>query len=83
LGLSLNAACDRGGSIRVEVQDAQTGSAISGYTANECDPIVADDVAAAVRWQGRSVIESMPGTAVRLCFRLNGPVRLYGFEWEE
>ena len=80
LGLNINADCGSGGEIRVGLEDAATGEAIPGYSADDCDPITSDEIAAPVRWKGRSIIEPMP-KAVRLRFSMKGPAKIYGFEW--
>ncbi|MFP4501911.1 MAG: hypothetical protein ACLFTT_12995 [Candidatus Hydrogenedentota bacterium] len=68
--LVLNCATSAAGSIRCEIQDAD-GKPIPGYGLEDCDVIFGDDLERPVAWQGKSELEELAGTPVRLRFTLS------------
>jgi hypothetical protein len=67
--LAVNAVVHRGGSLRVEVLDAQTGTVIPGFTSR---PITGDQYHADVRWSGNVRLSTLTGKQVKLRFSLAG-----------
>ncbi len=63
--LSLNFSASAAGSVRVEIRDAQ-GSPIPGFTLNDCDGIIGDDIDRVVTWRGKDDLSSLAGQIVRL-----------------
>lgn len=78
--LSVNAAIERGGSLRAELLDAQ-GQPIPGFTVDESRPLTKDRVAHEMRWDGDPDLGALAGTEVRVRFHLDGgDLYSYGFE---
>jgi len=71
--LFLNFETRRAGSIRVEVVDSQ------GRTLADCDPLVGNQLKAAVTWKGESSLSPGKHGEVQLHFRLRA-AKLYSFE---
>ena len=67
------------GSLHVEVQDS-AGSSIDGYTANDCDTIITNDVARTVTWRGKEDLPVNISDPVRLRFALRN-AKLYAFQF--
>ena len=67
--LLLNYAMSAAGNIRVELHD-ETGAPIDGFTLDDCDPIIGDDVDRAVTWNGSSDVSSTAKRPIRLRFAL-------------
>lgn len=67
--LLLNCSTSAGGSIRVEIQDAD-GEPIEGYTPNDCGEIFGDFLDYRVGWNHRTDVGGLAGKAVRLRFVL-------------
>jgi hypothetical protein len=78
--LVLNARTARGGSIRVELQDAE-GRALSAWSLDECVPLQGDELAAIVSWRGPTNLGPHAGQPVRLRFVLQAAM-LYSFHFE-
>ena len=74
--LLVNAQTDAGGSIKVEVQDAE-GNVFSRFGLDDCLPFSGDRVAEEVRWK-QACFDEVNGRVVRLRFVLQG-ARLYTF----
>ena len=74
--LLVNGQTDPGGSIRVEVQDAE-GNPFPELGLDDCLPFSGDRVAHEVRWK-RAKLEEVNGRVVRLRVVLEG-ARLYTF----
>lgn len=65
-GLALNCRAATGGSVRVEVQDAN-GNPIEGFHLEDCEPLTGDSVDAMVKWRGNPTLKSLPsGIRVRV-----------------
>jgi hypothetical protein len=67
--LIVNYATSAAGSVRVEIQDA-AGVAIPGYTRNDADEIIGDEIARTVSWKGNPNVSALATKPIRLCFVL-------------
>lgn len=67
--MQLNAWTRFGGSVAVEVTDAQ-GTALPGLSFAECDPLSGDLPGQVVTWQGRRDLSALAGQPIRLGLRL-------------
>lgn len=65
--LVINMATSAAGDIRVEIQDAD-GTPLPGFSAEEADELIGDDLARVVIWRGESDLSALAGRTVRLCF---------------
>ena len=65
--LILNYATSGGGSLRVEIQDAE-GRALPGFALADCRNLVGDAIEQTVRWTKDSDLKSIAGKPVRLRF---------------
>jgi hypothetical protein len=68
--LLLNCSTSARGSIRVELQDAETGKAIPGYSLDDCDVIYDDSIDRIVSWKGQSDISALAGKPIRILYEL-------------
>ena len=67
--LSLNFASSGAGGLQLEVQD-EAGTAIPGFTLEDCDSQFGDSVDRMVSWSGKRDLSSLAGKGVRLRFKL-------------
>lgn len=65
--LHLNFATSAAGGIRVEIQDAQ-GQPIPGFTLDEAQEMIGNEIQRAVRWEHGTDVSSLAGRPVRLRF---------------
>jgi hypothetical protein len=65
--LELNVATSAAGGVRVEIQDAN-GRPIPGYTLEEAQEIMGDDVARVAAWRSGADVSRLAGRPVRLRF---------------
>ncbi|NLC57278.1 MAG: hypothetical protein GX774_10610 [Armatimonadetes bacterium] len=65
--LTVNYSTSAGGSLGVEVQDAD-GKPLPGFTLAECRPLVGDSIEQVVAWERGSDVSSLAGRPVRLRF---------------
>lgn len=77
--LRLNAKVAPGGSIRVELQDPNTGP-IPGYTLNDCLPITTDAPDIPVTWTDHPEVTSRANTPTQLRIHLTN-ASLYAFQF--
>lgn len=63
----LNYATEKGGVVRIEVQDL-AGQPIDGFSAKECRPLIEDEIAATVRWS--KSLSELKGRPVQLKIEL-------------
>lgn len=63
--LTINFATSAAGSMWVELQHAD-GSPIEGFTREDCDEIVGDEIARRVTWKGNADVSSLAGVPIRL-----------------
>ena len=78
--LEINYATGNGGSVRVEVQDAD-GKPIQGLALSDCVPMQSDSIEAMVRWNG-GVLDEWIGKPVRIRFALEN-ADLYSYRFRE
>lgn len=64
--LVLNYATSAAGGLRVEIQDA-TGEPVSGFTLDECQELIGNEIERAVRWNGGD-LSRLSGKVIRLRF---------------
>ena len=69
--LLLNCSTSARGSIRVELQDAETGKAIPGYSLADCDVIYDDSIDRIVSWKGKSDVSSLAGKPIQIKYELH------------
>jgi hypothetical protein len=65
--LTINFSTSAAGSIWVEIQD-QDGQTIPGFSKNDCDEIIGDQIKRTVTWKGNPTINYLSGKAIRLKF---------------
>jgi hypothetical protein len=65
--LLLNYAAAPGGSVCVEIQDAD-GKPLPGFTREDCEPLSGDSIDQQVRWKSGASVGSLAGKPVRLRF---------------
>ena len=65
--LLLNVSTSAAGSVWVEIQD-ETGTPIPGYTRDDCDEIIGDDIARTVSWHDKSDVSALADKPIRLRF---------------
>ncbi len=75
--LTVNYATAKGGSLRVELQDAD-GKPIDGFGLADCDALSGDEIEQTVKWQGKTDVSSLAGKSVRLRFSVKA-CDLYAF----
>lgn len=63
--LTVNFATSAAGSIWVEFQDA-AGQPIEGFTKDDCDTVIGNEISRAVTWNGSTDVSSLAGKPVRL-----------------
>ena len=78
--LTLNVDASGGGSLRVEIQP-ESGAALEGFSAHDCDPINGSFIKKVVSWSGKTDLGALAGKAVRLRFVMND-AKLYAFKFE-
>ncbi len=67
--LVVNFATSAAGSVWVELQ-REDGTPIGGFTREECDEIVGDEISRQVTWKGNGDLTALAGTPVRVRFLL-------------
>ena len=77
--LVLNFATGEGGSVRVEIQDAD-GTPLEGYRLDDCAEIFCDSLRHVVRWHRTGDVRPLAGKPVRLRFVLRD-ADLYAFQF--
>jgi hypothetical protein len=77
--LVLNAKADDG-SIRVAAIDA-LGRVIKGFSKDDCEPIIGDDIRHIVSWKGGSNCHPLQARPIKLRFHFKR-ARLYSFEFQ-
>ena len=77
--LTLNYATGAAGHVQVELQD-KAGRPIEGYTLEDADVLVGDELARVVSWQGRQDVAMLAGQTVRLCLALKD-ADVYSFQF--
>lgn len=77
--LTLNFATSAAGSVRVEIQHSD-GSAIDGFTLEDCDEVIGDELDRTVTWRGNSDVSALAGDPVRMRFELKD-ADVYAFQF--
>jgi len=77
--LELNVNVSALGSALVEIQDV-AGKPIPGYTLDDCDRILMNDVAHVVCWKGNSDVTPLAGKPIRLKMTMRS-AKLYAFQF--
>ena len=77
--LELNIDVAAMGEAMVEVQD-ENGQPVPGFTLEECDRVLFNDVAYTVKWKGKSDVSSLAGKPVRLRMAMRS-AKLYAFQF--
>ncbi|OHB85931.1 MAG: hypothetical protein A2V98_03685 [Planctomycetes bacterium RBG_16_64_12] len=77
--LELNVNVAAMGDARVEIQDAD-GNPIPGFTRDDCNRILMNDVAYTVGWGDTSDVSALAGKPVRLRFEMRS-AKLYAFQF--
>lgn len=77
--LTLNFSSSAAGDVRVAIDHAD-GSAIPGFTLNDCHPLFGDSVDRKVSWKGGSDVSILAGKPVRLQFFLRD-ADLYAYQF--
>lgn len=80
--LSLNFATSAAGRLRVEIQDAATGTPLPGFAIDDCDELFGDTLNRHVTWREKTDLSAIRGQAVRLRFVLHD-ADLYSFQFCE
>jgi hypothetical protein len=75
--LVVNVLVRKGGEFRAELTD-ESGKAIPGFSANDCQPITGDHRQISLKWKGG---QKAPSNAVRIRFVLQNAF-LYGYAWK-
>jgi hypothetical protein len=68
--LEINYSTSAAGQMRVEIQDAD-GTALPGFTLEDCEPIWGDHIARTVGWKGAPDLTVFAGKPVRIRFEMS------------
>ena len=79
--LELNYSTSGVGEVQVEIQD-EAGSALPGFSINDCVPLIGDRISGGVAWKGGSSLHSLRGKSVRIRMVLSD-ADLYSFRFAE
>jgi hypothetical protein len=79
--LELNIDVAAMGEAMVEVQDDH-GHPVPGFTLDECDRVLFNDVACTVKWKGSSDVSDLAGRPVRLRIAMRS-AKLYAFQFSD
>ena len=79
--LELNIDVAAMGEAMVEVQDEQ-GHPVPGFTLDECDRVLFNDVAYTVKWKGKSDVSALAGRPMRLRIAMRS-AKLYAFQFPD
>lgn len=78
--LEINYATSAAGSIRVELRD-EAGNPLEGYTLNDCQEMIGNEIRRVVTWKGKSDVSPLAGKVVRLRISMKDS-DLYSFRFE-
>ncbi len=78
--LEINYATSAAGSIRVEIRD-QAGNPLEGYTLDNCQEIIGNEIRRVVTWNGKSDVSALAGKVIRLRIFMKDS-DLYSFRFE-
>jgi hypothetical protein len=77
--LEINYSTSAAGGIKIEIQDAE-GNPIPGFTIEDCQEIIGNEISRVVSWKDNSNLESLSGKTVRLYIYLKD-ADLYSFKF--
>jgi hypothetical protein len=77
----VNFATSAAGGIRVEIQDAQ-GKPIPGYTLDDAQELVGNEIERTVAWKGGSDVSELAGKPIRMRFVLKD-ADLYSLQFSD
>jgi len=77
--LEINYSTSAAGEIRIELLD-EHGLAIAGYTHDDCDPIIGDEISKMVSWRGKKNLGHLTSTPIRLKIYLKD-ANLFSFKF--
>ena len=66
--LTLNLSTAAAGDVRVEIQDAETGTAIPGFSLADCPPVFGDAHDRVVHWENGPDVSELAGRLIQLRF---------------
>jgi hypothetical protein len=78
--LVVNYRTTEGGSLRVGLLNA-ADEPLAGFSADDCQPLVGDELQAVVAWKSSRDVGKLTGTAARLCFVLRD-AEVFSFRFE-
>lgn len=67
--LEINYSTSAGGSLRIAIED-EHAVALEGFSFDECDGIIGDEIRRTVSWQGREDLSALAGRPIRLRIQL-------------
>ena len=79
--LVINYSTSAAGEIKVEIQD-QNGVAVPGYTLDQSQTIIGNEIERTVSWEKGSNVQELSGKPIRLCFVLKD-ADLYSCQFKE
>ena len=79
--LHLNFSTSAAGAIQVELQD-ESGTAIPGFTLNDCPMIYGDKIDSIVRWKNQPKLSTIVGKPIRMRFVMR-ECDLFSFRFQE
>ena len=77
--LEINYSTSAAGEIRFEIQD-ENGKAIAGYTADDCQTIIGNQIQRIVSWNGNTDLRPLAGKVIRLKIHMKD-ADLYSFKF--
>lgn len=77
--LEINYSTSAAGEIRFEIQD-ENGKAIAGYTADDCQTIIGNQIQRIVSWNGNTDLRPLAGKVIRLNIHMKD-ADLYSFKF--
>lgn len=77
--LEINYSTSAAGGIKIEIQDAE-GNPIPGFTMDDCQEIIGNEISRVISWKDNSNLESLNGNPVRLYIFLKD-ADLYSFKF--
>ncbi len=78
--LTLNMSTSAAGSLRVEIQNDQ-GEPFEGYSLEDCDEIIGDQITRVVSWRESSDVSTLAGQPIRIRFLLKD-ADLFSFQFK-
>jgi len=79
--LEINYSTSAAGGIKIEIQDEE-GNPISGFTMDDCQEIIGNQISRTVSWEGKTDVGSLSGKPIRLHIFLKD-ADLYSFKFNQ